>query len=101
LGEGCALGEEAVAGVDRVGSDPLRGPDERLDVEVGAHRVAHLADLVGFVCLLPVEGTAVFGGIDRDGADAELVGRSERPDGDLPAVGNKNLFQHHASSLGR
>jgi hypothetical protein len=71
--------------------------DERLDVQVGPHRLARFADLVGLVRLLAVEGTPIFGGVDRDGADAELVGRPERPDGDLPAVGDKSFLQHRAS----
>ena len=56
LGEGRVLRQEAVAGVDRVGARAYGDRDDRLGVEVGAHRVAALADLVGLVGLEPVLG---------------------------------------------
>ena len=59
LGEGGVLRQEAVAGVDRVRTRPERDRDDRLGVEVGAHRVPALADLVGLVGLQPVLGPAV------------------------------------------
>src|SRR5262249_17040978 len=43
------LGEEAVPGVNGVGADLLREPDDPGDVEVSADRLARLADRVGFV----------------------------------------------------
>ena len=56
------LGQESVAGVDRVGAGGQRGPDDLVDVQVGADRMAALADLVGLVGLLPVHGVAVLVG---------------------------------------
>ena len=91
-GELGVLGQEAVAGVDgvdlasRCASATIAG-----DVEVAADRLAGLADAVGLVGLEPVQGEAVLVRIDGDGADAQLVGRAEDPDGDLAAVGDHQL----------
>ena len=93
-GEVGVLGEEAVAGVDRVGAGLLRDPDDLGDVEVGAHRMPRLADLVGLVGLQAVQGVAVLVREDGDGLRAELVGGAERPDGDLAAVGDQDLREH-------
>ena len=65
--------------------------DDAVDVEVGADRLARLADAVGLVGLEAVQGEAVLVGVDGDGADAQLVGRAEDADGDLAAVGDQEL----------
>ena len=96
LGQGRVLREEAVAGVDRVGAGPQRHRDDRVGVEVGPHRVAVLADLVGLVGLEPVLGPAVLVGEDGDRARADLIGRAERPDRDLAPVGHQHLGEHGA-----
>ena len=59
LGQVRVLREEAVAGVDRVGAGLDGDPDDLLRVEVGAHRVPRLADLVGLVRLEAVLALAV------------------------------------------
>ena len=97
LGQGGVLGEEAVAGVDGVGAGPDRDGDDRVRVEVGAHRVPALADLVGLVGLEPVLGPAVLVGEDRHRAGADLVRRAEGPDRDLAAVGHEHLGEHGAT----
>ena len=90
-GELGVLGQEAVAGVDRVDLLLLRQLDDRLDVQVAADRLAGLAHLVGLVGLEPVQGEPVLVGIDGHGADAQLVGRAEDPDGDLAPIGDHQL----------
>ena len=100
LGQRGVLREEAVAGVDRVRAGPHRGRDDRLGVEVGAHRVAALADLVGLVGLQPVLGPAVLVREHRDRPRAELVGGTERPDRDLAAVGHEHLGEHGSEAIG-
>ncbi len=55
FGEVGVLREKAVAGVDRVGAGVPRDVDDRLDVQVGADRVAPLADLIRLVRLLAVQ----------------------------------------------
>jgi hypothetical protein len=88
------LGQEAVPRVDGVRPRLARHPDDLVDVEVGPHRVPALADEVGLVGLGAVHGVAVLPGEDRDRPDAELVGRPEGADGDLPAVGDEQRGEH-------
>jgi hypothetical protein len=52
------------------------------------------ADLVGFVGLQPVDGSAILVREDRDGSRSDLVGRSEGADRDLAAVRHKDLLEH-------
>ena len=101
LGQGRVLAQEAVARVDGVRSRPHRGGDDRLRVEVGPHRVAALADLVGLVRLQPVLGPAVLVREDRHRPRPELVGGPERPDRDLAAVGHEDLREHAATLQAR
>ena len=92
-GERGVLGQEAVAGVDGIDPDVLGQLDDAGDVEVRADRLAGLADPIGLVGLEAVQGEAVLVGVDRDGADAEFVGRAEDADGDLAAVGDEQLLE--------
>ena len=94
------LGQEAVAGVDRVRPGAHRGLHDHVRVEVGAHRVAALADLVGLVGLEPVLGAPVLVREDRDGLRAELVGGPERADRDLAPVGDQHLGEHAGQASG-
>ena len=72
-----------------------------LDVEVRPDRLARLADAIGLVGLEAVQGVAVFVRIDGDGANAQLVGRTEHADGDFAAVGDQQLADFfHASASG-
>ena len=65
--------------------------DDAGDVEVGAHRLAGLADAVGLVRLEAVQGEAVFVRIDGHGADAQFVGRAKDANGDFAAVGDEQF----------
>ena len=94
LGELGVLREEAVARVDRVGPRADGDRDDRVRVEVRAHGVPALTDLVRLVGLQPVLGPAVLVGEHRDRAGPELVGGAERPDGDLAPVGHEHLGEH-------
>ena len=86
--------------MDRVDADCLREPHDAGDVEVRADRLARLADVVRLVGLEAVQGEAVFVRVDRDGADAELVGRAEDADGDLAAVGDEQLLKRAGLTSG-
>ena len=97
LGEVRVLGEEAVARVDRVGAGLLGDADDLRDIQVGADRVARLADLVGLVGLQAVQRIAVLVGEDGDGAGAQFICRPERADGDFTAVGHEDLLEHAAT----
>jgi hypothetical protein len=94
LGQGRVLRQEAIARVDGVGAGPQCDGDDRVGVEVGAHRVAALPDLVGLVGLEAVLGPPVLVGEDRHGLRAHLVGRPERTDRDLATVGDQHLGEH-------
>ena len=88
------LGQEAVARVDRVGARLHRDLDDRLRVQVGAHGVAALADLVGLVGLHPVLGPAVLVGKDGHRAGAGLGRGPVGTDRDLATVGDQDLVEH-------
>ena len=70
------LGEEAVAGVDRVGGGDLGGADDRRDVEVALGGRGR-ADAHGLVGEAHVERARVDLGVDGDRLDAELAARAE------------------------
>ncbi len=80
------LGEEAVAGVNRVHLEPLRERDDLLDAEVRVDGLLALADEVRLVRLVAVEREPVLFRVDRDGLDPELGAGAEDADGDLAAV---------------
>ena len=88
-----ALGEEAVAGMDRVGAGDLGGADDRrhAEVAVGAARRPDADVLVGEA---HVQRVFVRLGIDRDGLDAELLAGVDHPQGDFSAVGDEDFFEH-------
>jgi hypothetical protein len=94
LGQLGVLGEEAVAGVDRVGARLLRHPDDLGDVEVGTHGVPLLADQVRLVRLEAVHRVAILPGVHGHRAGPQLVCRTERTDRDLASVGHQDLREH-------
>ncbi len=96
LGQVGVLGQEAVAGVDGVGAGLAGRRDDLVHVQVGAHRVPDLADLVGLIRLLPVRGVAVLVGVDGHRRHAQLVGGAEGADGDLAAIRDQDLGEHRA-----
>ena len=67
-----ALGEEAVARVDRVGAGAVGGGDHGIDVEQVDDRRALLTG--------------------NDGSDAHALGRLSDPSGDLPSVGHEHCL---------
>ncbi|GAA2779417.1 hypothetical protein GCM10010470_11360 [Saccharopolyspora taberi] len=88
------LGQEAVAGVDGVGTGLLRRADDLLDGEVGPDGVTGFADLVGLVGFQPVQRVAVFVREHGNGARPELVPGSESANRDLAPVGDEDLAEH-------
>ena len=92
LGEVAVLGQEAVAGVHRVGAGLLRRGDDLADVEVGVpgRRAVERVRLVGE----PHEQRVAVGlGIDGDTADAGVPTGADHADGDLAAVGDQDFLQ--------
>ena len=98
FGEVGALGQEAVAGMDRVGAGDFGGADDRRHVEValGAARRADADVLVGEA---HVQRVLVGLGIDGDGLDAELAAGTDDPQGDLSAVGDEDFLEHASGGL--
>ena len=92
-GEVGVLGEEAVAGVDRLGPRLLGRVDDLDDVQValgGGRR----ADQEGLVGLAHVRGVAVDLRVDGDRSDAHLLQRAGDANRDLAAVGYQDLLEH-------
>ena len=85
------LGQEAVPGMDRVGSRLLRRPDVLLGEQVAL-------DLDRLVRVARVEGAEVVRGGDGDGTDPRLAARSEDARGDLAAVGYEELLDRHRTA---
>ena len=90
LGQLRVLGQEAVAGVHGVRPGLASHPDDLVDVEVGAYRVAGLADPVGLVGFRAVLAAAVLVGEDGHRLGSQLGGSAEGADGDLAAVGDQD-----------
>ena len=97
LGEARVLGEEAVAGMHRVGAGDLAGGEQGGDVEIAVAR-RRRADADALVGELDVHRLLVGGRIDRDRRDAELLGRAQHAQRDLAAVGDQDFVEHAGGS---
>ena len=89
-GEGGVLGEEPVAGVDRLGSGPRGRLDDLLLVQVALGRSTG-TEQPGLVGNTNVQGSAVGLRVDGHRGDLELAQRPEDADGDLAAVGDEDF----------
>ena len=94
LGQLGVLRQESVPGVDGIRPALAGDADDLIDVEIGAHRVPALPDLVRLVGFQSVQRRAILVGVDRDGAGSHLVGGAERADGDLSAIGDQDFREH-------
>ena len=93
------LGEEAVAGVDRLRARPQRRLDEHVAAEVALRRRPG-ADEVRLVRGPHVRAPPVGLRVDGDAADAELAQRAEHADRDLAAVRDEHLREgRHAARI--
>ena len=95
------LGEESVAGVNRVDALLSRQRDDAIHVEIGLDRTLAFADLVRLVGLETVQAEPVLLRVDGDGAQPELSGRAQDADGDLAAVQGKQFFHRKKFRLAR
>ena len=93
--EGGVLGEEAVAGVDRLGAGLLGDLEDLVhrEVALGGRAGAEQVRLVGAP---DVRRVAIGLGVDRHAGDAELLERPHHADGDLAAVGDQDLARTSA-----
>ena len=98
LGEGSALGQEAVAGMHGLGASLLAGGDYLVDHEIGFGRWGR-ADGDFLVSHLDVQRVFVGFRIDRNRLDAEAAGGLDNATGDLAAICDQDLVEHRP--LGR
>ena len=93
LGHVRALGEEPVAGMNRVGAGDLGGADDRRHVQV---RIAarRRTDAHGIVGKPHVQAVLVGLRIDRDGLNAQFAAGADHAQRDLAAVRDQDLFEH-------
>ena len=94
--EGLTLGEEAVAGVHRLGTGRLAGGDDLVDDEIALGR-GRRADRNGGIRHLDVQRILVGVGVDGDGLDPHPAGGLDDPAGDFAAVGDQNALEHTGS----
>ena len=93
--EARVLGEEAVAGMDRLRARPPGDLDDLLDVQVVLCRRAG-AEVVGLPGARHVARLAVELRVDRHGLHVQLLRRPDDPQRDLAAVGYQDLLEHRA-----
>ena len=98
-GEAGVLGQEAVAGVDRVAAGGHGRRHDRLDVEVGRHAAGVEPD--GLVGDARVQRLGVVLRVDGHAADAEVGRRAGDANRDLAAVGDQQAADGHGASPGR
>ena len=91
--KGRVLGQEPVAGVDRLAAGCRRGGDHGRDVQVTLRR-RRRPDGDGAVGEADVHRLLVGGRVDRDGLDLELVQRADHADCDLGAVRYEDAGKH-------
>jgi hypothetical protein len=93
------LGEEAVAGVDRIGAGDFGGGNDALDpqVAVGARRWTDAHRAIG---VLEPRAVLVGDGVDAHGLDAETLRGADDAKGNLAAVGDQDSIEHEGSGVG-
>ncbi len=90
LGEPRILGQEAVAGMDGVGTRTPCGVDDAVDAKV-TFRGGARADVNGLVRFTDMPSVAVAVGVDRHARNGHLAAGPNDPDGDLAAVGDEDF----------
>src|SRR4029079_19657361 len=89
-------GEEAVAGVDRLGAGLLRRVEDLVDGEIRLGRET-AAEGDGDVRPPRVERLRVDVGTDRDALDAHLARGADDAERDLTAVGDQDAAEHRGA----
>jgi len=97
LGDGTSevgvFGEEAVAGMDCVGTAAFYCRKDGIGVEVGLGG-GLATEGVSLIGKPNMEGLAIEVAVDSDGADAEFAARTYHSDRDLSTVGDENFRKH-------
>ncbi len=93
-GELGVLGEEAIARMNRIGAGRLGGGDDGVLVEIGL-RCMRRADVDRFIGELDGEHVRIGLAVDLGGRNAQLLRRTDDPDGDLAAIGYEQFLNGH------
>ena len=93
LGEVRVLGQESVAGMNRVDVADFRRADDAIDLQITVGARGR-ADADRFVGQLHVERIDVRLGVDRQRADAEFLAGANDAERDFAAIGDEDFFEH-------
>jgi hypothetical protein len=93
LREGRVLGQEAVAGMDRLRACDQGGGEDRRHVEVGIARERR-ADAYALIGEADMHGVDIGGRVHGDGGDAELPAGALHAQRDFTAIGDEDFFEH-------
>src|SRR6185437_940229 len=88
-GELRVLGQEPIAGMNRIDLRLARDPQNVRDVQIGLDGQAMAADEVRFIRLGPVQREAILLGVDRYRRQTQLARGAHDSDRDLAAIGNQ------------
>ncbi len=88
-----ALGQEAVAGMHRLGPARPAGRDDLVDDEIALGGLRR-PDVDGAVGHFHMEGILVGVGIDRDGLNPHAARGLDDATGDFAAIGDQNALEH-------
>ncbi|MNN18246.1 hypothetical protein D3C81_1314520 [compost metagenome] len=103
LGEGCVLGEKAIAGVDGLGAALFGDSEDLVHHQVGGGGRA-FAQREGFVGLLDMQAGGVGFGVDGHALDIQGAQGTQDAAGDGAAVGDQEFGEHgggHHAVAGR
>ena len=92
-----ALGQEAIARVDRIGAGVLGRLNDLVRQQIGL-RSGRRAEMNRLVRQLDMRAARIGIRIDRDRGDAHLLGRTHDPASDLAAIGDQDFLEHQISS---
>ena len=87
------LGQEAIAGMDRVDIADLGGADDTFDFEITV-LARSFTDTDGFICELNMERIDIGLRVNRERFDPKFLAGADDPQGDLATVGDEYLVEH-------
>ena len=91
--EGRVLGEESVAGMNRIAARRARHADDFRDREIALAR-RRGANGISLVRQANVQGGAIRLAVNGDGRDTELAAGAQDAHGDLAAIGDQDFPEH-------
>ncbi len=93
LGEGGALGQEAIARMHGLGAGLLASGDDLVDQQIGL-RGRRRTETDGLIGHLDMQSVGVGVRIDGDGGDPQAAGCLDDAAGDLATIGDENFTKH-------